>query len=316
MSHVYISYSREDSNFVDLIEGDLVERDHPAWRDTSSIEEGMQWDDAIMEAIDHAYALIVVLSERSLRSDWIQREIEQAQEDDIPIVVAQLDVCEMPASLSDAPCINFAKIRKTEGLDQLRQYRQALNHLIHELDETRPQLLHLRQLDDPHHEVREQAAHELGKIGDPTVARALIQLLDDPDADVRFAVAEALGELRSEEAMKPLMRRLDDEDPDVCAAAAVALGKIGLTDPIGTLIDKLDDQDRFVRAGAAQALGDLDAAAAVPQLVNLMRNDSIGDVRRAAAAALCQIGGREAERALKRAGIDCEGIFEDLSWRL
>lgn len=316
MSHVYISYSREDRNFVDLIEDDLIERDHPAWRDTSSIGEGTEWDDAIREAIDHAYALIVVLSERALRSEWVQREIEQAEENNIPTIVAQFDTCEMPASLGDAPCINFAQIRDTEGLDQLRQYRQALNDLIHELDETRPQLLYLRQLDDPHHEVREQAAHELGKIGDPTAARALIQILDDPDADVRFAAAEALGELRSEEAMKPLMRRLDDEDPDVCAAAAVALGKIGLTDPIGTLIDKLDNQDRFVRAGAAQALGDLDAAAAVPQLINLMRNDSIGDVRRAAAAALCQIGGREAKRALRRAGIDCEGIFADLSWRL
>lgn len=316
MSHVYISYSREDSDFVDLIEGDLLERDHQAWRDTSSIEEGVQWEDAITTALDNAYALIVVLSEPSLHSEWIQQEIEQAHENETPIVVAQLDACEVPASLSDAPCINFARIRETEGLDQLRQYRQALNNLIHELDETRPQLLHLRQLNDPHHEIREQAAHELGKIGDPTAARALIQILDDPDADVRFAVAEALGELRSEAAMKPLMRRLDDEDPDVCAAAAVALGKIGLTDPIGVLIDKLDHQDRFVRAGAAQALGDLDAAAAVSQLVNLMRNDSIGDVRRAAAAALCQIGGREAERALRRAGVDCDGLKQDASWRL
>lgn len=316
MSHVYISYSRQDSNFVDLIEGDLVERDHPTWRDTTSIDEGIRWKDAIADALEQAYALVVVLSEQSLHSEWIHHEIEQAQKNNISIVGVQLDGCEVPASLSAAPLINFAKISETDGLDQLRQYRQALNSLIHELDETRPLLQHLRELDDPHHEIRERAAHELGEIGDPTAAKALIQILDDPDADVRFAVAEALGELRSEAAMKPLMRRLEDEDPDVCAAAAVALGKIGLTDPIGALIEKLDHQDRFVRAGAAQALGDLDAAAAVPQLINLMRNDSIGDVRRAAAAALCAIGGRESARALRRAGVDCETLKRDKSWRL
>lgn len=315
MSHVYISYSRENGGFVDLIEGDLVERDHPTWRDTSSIQEDADWKDAIDAALKDAYALVVVLSNAALTSDWITYELEQARQHKTPIIVAQLDRCEVPPSLTDAPLVNFSRIGNAEGLDQLRQYRQALNTLIHELDETRPLLQHLRELDDPHHEIREQAAHELGELGDPSAEKALIQALNDPDADVRFAVAEALGKLRSEAAMKPLIRLLNDEDPDVCAAAAVALGKIGLTDPIGTLIEKLDHQDRFVRAGAAQALGDLDAAAAVPQLVNLMRNDSIGDVRRAAAAALCAIGGREAERALRRAGIDCAELNEP-TWRL
>ena len=47
MAHVYISYSREDGDFVDLIEADLSDRGHDTWRDTSDIHAGNDWGEAI-----------------------------------------------------------------------------------------------------------------------------------------------------------------------------------------------------------------------------------------------------------------------------
>jgi len=66
---------------------------------------------------------------------------------------------------------------------------------------------------------------------------------------------------------------------------------------------------RFARNVGDGTAGKLDATNTVRTLIFLMRNDSIGDVRRAAAHALCAIGGSEAERALNRAGIRCADLL-------
>ena len=310
MKHVYISYSRENNDFVDLIEADLIERDHPTWRDTSSIEGGENWDNAIKVALSDAYAMLVVLSNKSTVSEWVKHEIGIAQKEQLPIITLQLESCEMPGALGDTDTIDFSKIRGAQGIEQVRQYRQALRRLVDALDETRPVRQYLKELVDSHDVVRENAARKLGELGDLSAAEALIQALSDPDVDVRFYASEALGKLKSEVALKSLIRLLSDDDPDVCSAAAIALGQIGLPNAAGPLIDQLEHSDRFVRAGAVWALGNLKAVEAVRPLIHMMRNDSISDVREAATVALCKIGGPEAQRALNRTGIDCRKVLD------
>jgi hypothetical protein len=51
MAHIYISNSRQDSDFVDLIENGKSERFHNVWRDTSSVLEGEAWGEAINAAL-------------------------------------------------------------------------------------------------------------------------------------------------------------------------------------------------------------------------------------------------------------------------
>jgi HEAT repeat protein len=109
--------------------------------------------------------------------------------------------------------------------------------------------------------------------------------------------------------LKSLEQRLDgDDDPDVRAAAATALGQLKVADAINPLMQALDDSDRVARGSAARALGHLASDAPVPQLIHLMRNDPISDVRQAAGWALCAIGGPQAERALNRVGLKCEDL--------
>lgn len=309
MSHVYLSYTHEDKGYADLIEAELTERGHSTWRDTSQIETGMDWGEAIVEALDNAYAVLILLSQQGLRSEWVQKELQFAIEHNIPIVVVQVDECELPQRLTDVPLINLQRLREMQGIEQLNLYRQSMSTLIHYMEETRPVLRHLKALSSPDDLIREHAAQRLGELGDPIATQALTQKLTDPDIDVRFASAEALGKLRSESALRPLLRTLSDDDPDVVAASATALGELGLPDAISQLDGLLSHHDRFVRAAAAMALGKLDATNTVRTLIFLMRNDSIGDVRRAAAHALCTIGGSEAERALRRAGIRCEDLL-------
>jgi hypothetical protein len=301
MAHVYISYAREDSDFVGLLEDDLNEQEHPTWRDTKQIAPGREWEAAIEEALNQAYALVVVLSQGSAVSSWVIHEIQFAQANDIPIIAVQIEPDVALDALPDVPLINFQRIRLAQGLEELHHYRQGLKQLIQALNQLRPILVYLRDLGSSSDDVRETAARELGELGDLYAAERLIQLLADPDSDVRYAAAEALGKLRSTAAIKPLIRLLGDDDPDVCATSCMALAAIGAQEAIDPVMTKLENRDRFVREAAARALGQLKASEAVRMLIYMLRNDPISDVRRAATAALKQIGGGQAERALKRA---------------
>ncbi len=307
MAHVYLSYSRQDTDFIDLIEADLNERGHPVWRDTSNIRAHESWNEAIQNALCNAYAIVVAYSSHAAQSNWVAQEIQYAQENQIPIVLLVLEPCEVPDSVRDAPVIDFVNVQTSGGLAQLRYYRHALSRLVKTLDDLYPVRVCLMNLQAKDDIVREEAARQLGNLGDEIAVEALIQALGDPDVDVRFAAAEALGKLGSRTAVKPLIRVLeqDEEDPDVRAVAAVSLGAIGDSSAIQPLIRQLNHPDRFVRSDVALALGKLKANAGITALIHLMRNDPIYDVRQAATHALCMIGGPLAERALRRAGVDC-----------
>ena len=308
-NHIYLSYTQQDKEFVDLIEAEMKEKGYPVWRDTGSIGAEEDWDTAIAAARQSAYALIIAASDKAFRSDWVRRDIAYALKSGITMVVVMLEDCDhIPQSLDQQPMVNFVDVRAASGLvDQLHKYRQAINKLVEELDKCYPIRRYLQQLrknsDDL---VREEAARALGDLGDMSAVDALIKALYDLDVDVRFAAAEALGKLRGETAVKPLIRLLGkDDDPDVRASAATALGQIQHSSAITPLIEQLDHADRFVRAAVLEALGNLKAFAAVQRIVHIMRNDPISNVRQAAEIALCVLGGEEANRALIRAKVEC-----------
>jgi trehalose synthase len=171
-------------------------------------------------------------------------------------------------------------------------------------DDTRPMLRHQDRLRSGDERLREEAAHQLGEIGDPLAVRELILLLSDSRTHVRLEAATSLGKLGDRSAVRPLLDVLDDpsEDADVCAAAIAALGHLGEPQTTGPISDMIDHADSVVRASVARALGDLEDVDAVPLLITVLRNDPNGDVRRAAAEALTAIGGPDAERALRRVG--------------
>lgn len=313
MSHIYLCYSNQDKELVDLIQDDLKERGYVVWRDTTHIAADQNWAEALDEALNSAYTVVVAASTQSLGSAVVQREFNCAAENDLPLVMVVLDSCDVPEAWRDTAVevVSFVGVYKAgleeSGLEQLRQYRNAMHALTEALDRIYPVRIYLQELKHSNDHIREHAAKELGRLQDITATEALIETLSDPDADVRFAAATALGQLQSESAQRSLLRLLqNDEEADVRAATAVALGRIGDPSAIGPLIDQLVDSDRFVRAGVLEALGKLKATSAVNQIVHIMRNDPISDVRAAAQDALCHIGGPQAHRALQRAGVTCE----------
>lgn len=308
MPHTYMSYARDDAEVVDLIAAELETRGHTVWRDTSDIGEGHDWGEAIESALASAYAVVVVVTEHAVKSEWVEREVEIAHPR-IPIVAVQWDNTDLPGHLADLPNVSFERVQEVSGIEQLQLYRDAMNELVQALDEARPLRLLLQKLDHPNASVREQSAIQLGELGEDDACEGLIGALGDADADVRFAAADSIGKLRCGAAGKSLIAALDDADPDVAASAAESLGAIGAEEGIAPLIHHLEHRDRFVREAAVRSLGLLGSKEAASSLVDLMRNDPISTVREAAVEALCRIDSPLAHRALAKGKIDCSGVL-------
>jgi len=110
----------------------------------------------------------------------------------------------------------------------------------------------LGRLDDPDHEVREEAARALGRIGSPDAVEALLERLGDPHSAIRPQAARALGQIGDPRAVPTLVEGLASRSEEVQEACAQALGAIGGRDSVGRLMRLLGEKraDRVIVSGA------------------------------------------------------------------
>ncbi|MBN1452155.1 MAG: toll/interleukin-1 receptor domain-containing protein [Anaerolineales bacterium] len=79
ISPLFISYSRANSNFVERMEGQLNVKGIRFWRDIHHATAG-PLEKQIDRAIRHNPTVLLVLSENSIKSDWVQHEVRFARE--------------------------------------------------------------------------------------------------------------------------------------------------------------------------------------------------------------------------------------------
>lgn len=85
--HVFISYSRRDSAYVDELVGDMEARGFNVWIDRS-VEPGSEWISAITAAIDSCAVFVPVMSESSQQSRMVKLEVLHAihtEKDSLPL---------------------------------------------------------------------------------------------------------------------------------------------------------------------------------------------------------------------------------------
>lgn len=133
-----------------------------------------------------------------------------------------------------------------------------------------------------------------------SVQKQLTAMIGDLDADVRLAVASALGALNYAPAIEPLLRQISiEENPDVKGALARAIRPMQDLRAVDPLVNLLQDNDRAVARDAAIALRDLG---------NLMRDKNDAAMQSKVAAALQQVIARTqadvAGDALREAAVD------------
>jgi hypothetical protein len=75
VSEVFISYSRQDANDVNLLARKLEDSGHKVWLDRSAIQGGARWQEEIVRGIEKANVFLVVLSPPSIASEHVEREL-------------------------------------------------------------------------------------------------------------------------------------------------------------------------------------------------------------------------------------------------
>jgi cyclophilin family peptidyl-prolyl cis-trans isomerase/HEAT repeat protein len=96
-----------------------------------------------------------------------------------------------------------------------------------------------RLIHDPDKGVRRRAALAAGRIGDPAVVPALVDLMNDSDPELRQMAAFGLGLIGDRQAVPRLVASLKDVAAVVRARSAEALGRIGDARAAGDLVQMI-----------------------------------------------------------------------------
>jgi hypothetical protein len=73
MSHLFISYSNQDRDFVQRLTRSLAPF-YDIWSDREDLEPGVQWEKHIEEGITGCTVFLVIVSPASNESNWVTRE--------------------------------------------------------------------------------------------------------------------------------------------------------------------------------------------------------------------------------------------------
>lgn len=106
---VFISYGHGDKKFVNKLADDLREEHIEAWWDFNALSGGHNWQKEIQQGIKQCDFFIVVLTPKSVASEWVNKEITYANEYKKKIIPLQLKACERPISIIDKQYIVFKK---------------------------------------------------------------------------------------------------------------------------------------------------------------------------------------------------------------
>jgi hypothetical protein len=129
MAHdVFVSYSAKDKPTADAVCATLESRGIRCWIAPRDILPGMDWGEAIIDAINSSRAIVLVFSSNANESRQIKREVERAVAKGIPII---------PFRIEDVPLSKSLEylISTPHWLDALtppmERHVQYLAHTIH-----------------------------------------------------------------------------------------------------------------------------------------------------------------------------------------
>jgi hypothetical protein len=122
-NHLFISYSRRDSNFVDRVITALAERGMRTWVDRSAIVGGAVWKASITEAIRDCVAFLIVVSPHSSDSENVPKELTLAERHNRPIIPVRYEDCALaPAmeyDLAELQFVDFCGNTFDDALEEL-----------------------------------------------------------------------------------------------------------------------------------------------------------------------------------------------------
>jgi hypothetical protein len=84
--HVFLSYSRVDTEIMKRVKNSLRQAGLKIWTDEGIVPGTPSWKEAIEDAIRETEILVVLMSPDSNKSVWVQREIDYADVQDVQVL--------------------------------------------------------------------------------------------------------------------------------------------------------------------------------------------------------------------------------------
>ncbi len=78
MGHIFISYSRTDTEYARRLADVLQSKGLDVWID-ARLDYGSQWPLELQKQLDSCEAFIVIMTPRSFSSEWVQSELQRAR---------------------------------------------------------------------------------------------------------------------------------------------------------------------------------------------------------------------------------------------
>lgn len=98
MGHIFISYSHKDTEYVHRLQEELVKQGFSVWMD-DRIDDDAPWPKIIQDHLSTCAALILVVSENSFKSEWVQKEVARARRIGKPLFpICSMAICGRPSN--------------------------------------------------------------------------------------------------------------------------------------------------------------------------------------------------------------------------
>lgn len=211
MRHVFISYCHEDADFAHVLEDQLKQSGFVVWKDLE-LRAGDDWHVEIESAIRLASAVVLILSEKALTSEYVNFEWAFAVGGGVPV---------LPLLLKIKTDRLHPRLRSLQALDfsnyMLRPWDELTRSLKILANVERPFTIAVprdappfiqkaaRELDSMNASERIAAIELLAEIHDPSVIEVLAEVVKHPAADVRDRAAEALAKAKDLRALPAIM---------------------------------------------------------------------------------------------------------------
>lgn len=111
---IFISYNHSDKKFAESLATYLVQAKQNVWIDTWELNAGDSLIERIENAIGDADAVLVLLSESSVQSEWCKKElraglIRELEEKSVLVIPVVIENCEIPLFLKEKLWVDFRK---------------------------------------------------------------------------------------------------------------------------------------------------------------------------------------------------------------
>jgi hypothetical protein len=109
---IFISYSHENTEFVDKFAANLVLKKAHVWLDRWELKVGDSIIQRVESALSESSALIVILSKASVASEWCKKEItsgliRELSEKKVIVMPVLIEDCEIPLFIRDKKYADF-----------------------------------------------------------------------------------------------------------------------------------------------------------------------------------------------------------------